>query len=392
MSDRKKAPPRRHHLSENYIKSLQPEEKDYIVWDDKQTGFGIKVTKLWTLSFVVQYRHEGRLRWFYADHYPSISVAQARKIAQEVRARAALGFDPHGEKAAARQGDTLSELANDYFAAKEKEGLKSADFYRAQYNRHLRPYLGARKASGLIKADFAKLRDRLSSGTAGQVITIAGNILGWAMECQRLPFTENPAHGIKIRHKAKERRAIEDDEIRQLWEKLPECGWPWDPILRIMLFTGQRPSEICNMRWSDINGEWWVQPTNKSDRVHTVYLAVAVRDVIAEQPRDAEFVFSSQDGKPFRFTNDVRSAIRKAIEIEDFVPYFLRHTVATKLSELGVPKEHRSKVLNHSEGGVTARYGHHDFNREKKAALLKLARHLEGVLGLAESGKVVALR
>ncbi len=60
----------------------------------------------------------------------------------------------------------------------------------------------------------------------------------------------------------------------------------------------------------------------------------------------------------------------------------------TGMSRIGVSKEHRSKVLNHSEGGIAAHYGHYDFDREKKAALIKLEQVILGIL-YGEQGKVV---
>ena len=83
----------------------------------------------------------------------------------------------------------------------------------------------------------------------------------------------------------------------------------------------------------------------------------------------------------------IKKAVRTASGIEDFRPHMLRHTATTEMSRIGVPKEHRSKVLNHSEGGITAHYGHYDFDREKKAALLKLEQAILGILG--EDQKVV---
>ena len=143
------------------------------------------------------------------------------------------------------------------------------------------------------------------------------------------------------------------------------------------------------MRWEDIEGDWWTQPTNKADRVHRVYLAPSAREIVDHLgPKDSGLVFPNRKGNAHGDVPDhVKSAVRKASGIEDFRPHVLRHTATTEMSRIGVSKEHRSKVLNHSEGGITAQYGHYDFDREKKAALVKLEQAILGILG--EDQKVI---
>jgi len=135
------------------------------------------------------------------------------------------------------------------------------------------------------------------------------------------------------------------------------------------------------MRWQDIEGRWWTQPTNKADRVHRVYLAPTVRRVLDDLGPSTGLVFPNHKGQPFRdISTDAIKDIRKATGIADFHGHMLRHTVATHMSRIKIKKEHRSKVLNHSEGGTTKQYDHYDFDDEKKAALLKLHRHLCGII------------
>jgi hypothetical protein len=50
--------------------------------------------------------------------------------------------------------------------------------------------------------------------------------------------------------------------------------------------------------------------------------------------------------------------------------------VTTNFSALGVPKEHRSKVLDLAEGGTTTMYDHWKFNPKKKVGILKWMRKL----------------
>ena len=103
-------------LTGPFLKKVQPELRDVIFWDTIQPGMCVKVTPKSKRSFKAVYRHGGRLRWFHIDTYPAIGLADARRIARTVRARAALGEDPHGEKVELRragkiEGRTFDDIA-----------------------------------------------------------------------------------------------------------------------------------------------------------------------------------------------------------------------------------------------------------------------------------------
>ena len=49
------------------------------------------------------------------------------------------------------------------------------------------------------------------------------------------------------------------------------------------------------------------------------------------------------------------------------------------MASLGISSEIAERVLNHALKGVEARYNHHDYFNERKAALQRLADHLDGI-------------
>jgi integrase len=77
--------------------------------------------------------------------------------------------------------------------------------------------------------------------------------------------------------------------------------------------------------------------------------------------------------------------MRDALDIPDVTIHDLRRTVGTRMSELGVPRDVRERILNHGgkragdlAGKVYDRYDHHP---EKQAALELWADALEAILG-----------
>ena len=69
----------------------------------------------------------------------------------------------------------------------------------------------------------------------------------------------------------------------------------------------------------------------------------------------------------------------------------LRRTVGTEITRLGIARLVVSKVMNHSEGGVTQRYDKYGYLPEKRRALDAWARKLESIVRPVNDDNVVAL-
>ncbi len=86
--------------------------------------------------------------------------------------------------------------------------------------------------------------------------------------------------------------------------------------------------------------------------------------------------------------------ICKRLKIEDGQVHDLRHTVATKMAELGISKEIRSHIFSHQSelGGVSETYNHYDFFADKLRALRLWENHLMQVVSGDYKANVVNLR
>jgi integrase len=78
--------------------------------------------------------------------------------------------------------------------------------------------------------------------------------------------------------------------------------------------------------------------------------------------------------------------------VADFRPHDMRRTGASRLTGMGVPRLVVSKLLNHSEGGVTSVYDRHSYDDEKRHALETWGGYVERLItGKAGKTNVVAL-
>ena len=74
-------------LSEESIRTLEPRESEYTVWDRSVTGFGVRVRTSGHSSFVVYYRSlcSGKLRKHTIGKVAEVSLEQAREAARAYR-------------------------------------------------------------------------------------------------------------------------------------------------------------------------------------------------------------------------------------------------------------------------------------------------------------------
>ena len=64
------------------------------VWDGRIPGFGMRVTKAGTKTFILIYRHRGRTRRMTLGRFPVLSLGDAREKANEALRELNSGSDP----------------------------------------------------------------------------------------------------------------------------------------------------------------------------------------------------------------------------------------------------------------------------------------------------------
>ena len=106
----------------------------------------------------------GRAREIKLGRAPDVTVEQARRRAEQLKAQVSLGADPAAERARARAVPTLAEFARDRYLPHVREHLRSAGNIDAYLRLRVLPFLGARALDEVTQADVAALRRRLIDG------------------------------------------------------------------------------------------------------------------------------------------------------------------------------------------------------------------------------------
>ena len=167
---------KRKRLTKTLIDASKPTDKDYVVWCADLSGFGCRIRKTGTKSFIAQYRVGGRnspARKVTLGAYGKLTVDQARKAAAEVLAKARLGEDVAETKAKQRAEMTVAQLCNEYLedgCDHKKASTLLSD--RGRIERHIKPLLGTKRIGQVKRGDIERfMRDVAKGKTAIDIKT-----------------------------------------------------------------------------------------------------------------------------------------------------------------------------------------------------------------------------
>ena len=132
----KRVAARKRALTGELVSRAEPGAAPYVIWDDRLTGFGLRVSPGGAKAFFVQYRTgEGRRtdrnRKLTLGRYPGLSPGSARKRAQALLGRARDGRDPAGERALSRGMPSVSEAVEAWLATRQVKEASLALYRRS---------------------------------------------------------------------------------------------------------------------------------------------------------------------------------------------------------------------------------------------------------------------
>lgn len=392
------------------VEALHGTDRRQEIPDDLCTGLYLVVQPTGKKSWQVRYRHGGVHRRMTLASFPTLSLAAARIRAREVMAAASEGRDPSEELKVARapksegDRDRIKTLICQY-DRRHLKGLKSGKVVRRELDRFVVAAWGDRDIHAITKRDVIDLLDGIADSgrvvTANRIRAYLNTFLNWAVERDILSLS--PATGVKPVAKETSRdRVLTDDEVRWFWQACEEEGFPWGPLGKILLLTGQRLNEVAQIAESEIRGNLWhlASDRTKNGRAHDVPLSGAVQAVLCTVERidgKSGFTFTTNGTTPVSGFFKARAHLAEAmeqiaakergepVEIPRWTFHDLRRTAATGMARLGIPVRVTEAVLNHisgTGGGIVAVYQRHDYAQEKRQALETWGQFVFALIGI----------
>lgn len=432
-------------FTEDFLAGFRPAEgqKDRMAFDTETRGLGVRAFQAtearpdgsrvpvvrraflcqWTDPTTLKKRREP------LGMVGAMTLKQAREAVKVRMGAVAKGDDPRRLRQAKREAAereqeaarlTLRALLEQWsrLGLRDRRPGYRAEAVRAialAFQRHLdRPAVALTRTIAVNALDGLVEDGKIA--TAGRTMAYGRACYGWAQKRGKL--AENPFQGLPVGAGIVARdRVLTDGEIGEIWRAAGTLGFPFGPMMRLLLLTAQRRGEVSDMRWSEVSADltMWTIPASraKNGTAHLVHLAPEARAILADLPRfaDCDLALTTNGKTPIsgfsRAMARVQAAIAKARAeaaaasggkpeaMQGWRLHDFRRSAVTWLAGAGFAPHVCDKLLNHVAttglSDVARVYQRAQFVPERKAALETWARHVIACASNAEdsTGNVV---
>ena len=220
------------------------------------------------------------------------------------------------------------------------------------------PKLGRKKLSEIVYEDVTAITDGLAPSEQSHCLAVGRTFLRWCVQPPRRYLPHSPLEGVQIAPGKARKRVLKSDELKKVWDAATVEGYPYGTIVHFLILTGQRTTEIANLRRTWINQkartitlpEW----VCKNSREHTFPYGDMVAAELEMVPRlnstDLLFPSAVSDERPVSGWSEYKA------RLNDGVPAWrlhdLRRTFRTNLAEMDVAPHIVERLLNHKMGSI----------------------------------------
>jgi integrase len=362
-------------FTDAYIKSLRPIIKRYDVFDANLAGFGLRVSPSGTKSWIVLARNMERKIRVTLGRYPQMGLAIARQ-----RAMTVLSDMADGEYKRSKSLQFFEDALEDWYQ-KDQAQNKSFTQVKNAVEFHVRPYLKGFKLVTIEKRDLIQIVDRVAEKTptqANRVLAFIKRFFNWCVS--RDLIVVSPANGIgKAKVESSRDRVLSANELKSIYQATYQMDYPFGPLFRILIFTGQRLNEVAGCSWTeiDLEAKKWELPKDRSKNKisHIVHLSDPVLNELFELQPTAQhnLVFTTTGHSSVSGFSKAKNRLNELSGVRQWRLHDIRRTFATIVTE---KLEHEpvvvDRILNHVNGsvrGIAAVYQKGQYLNKRKVVL-----------------------
>ena len=278
---------------------------------------------------------------------------------------------------------TVEQLFHQYL--KNHLAANSPDQYDidlGRYRNHIHKPLGKKYAEDVTKKQVQACVDTVAQNFPSQAYYIAEyikRVWTYAIDVGNDELRERVVTKIRRPKKPKRDREATEDELRLIVQK-------GDPLIKAILYMGQRVSDTRTMRKANIKDSWLeITPDEyKTDIYHRVYLTKAVQQLMKKSTSRSDsdvFVWAGYNGRCISDAKthesfhkigleEIREPHLVSLQMRDF-----RRTLYT-FNERHFNTDVARAVAGHKKGGIADVYGRYQYDEEKIAAMKKWEQYL----------------
>jgi len=367
-------------LSESSVRgALCPVEVKSIDLPDGN-GLELRVSRKGMKVWRYRYKVGSAKKTLTIGTYPEISLKEARKQRDKLILLRKAGLDPSlgtgsglEEKPIAEiysvskamphqdSGTTFKDLVDEYLKTLTTKSSHK-EVSRALY-KDLVPDWGKRDPEGITLRECVLLLDKI----ARRAPVLSDRLYSYlkrayAVGMQRGLITVNPL--VNVQKPAPEaeirdnsQKVLTHSQLQGIVHSIKQTEVTMmDDALMMVLWTGARPSEVLNMQWRQIEGEQWTlgvkehKGGHRRPRTITRPLNASALAILKRYTGENElYVFPGRFGTPsshIRLSRHVRDN-RHHYGIKPFTPNHLRHTISTRMREIGIRPDIVERIIGH---------------------------------------------
>ncbi|MFA0068465.1 tyrosine-type recombinase/integrase [Vibrio breoganii] len=414
-------------LTTKEIEGLVPRKNAYYQSDNTRTrgssgkGKGRLIVKTFpsgSKTFMFRYFVNGKATFIKIGYFPEVSLADARDRITRYCDWLAKGEDPkqqleyerlknEQEQRAQNALGTIQQLLEAHAKSKEKNGRRNFQVDLEAVEKELYTYVEPnKKAKDIVAGDlipcFADMIHRGAAVKANKIRSILHSAFNFGLKFDNDPANYTPGTAAKFALSFNPISAIPKQtdaervgehflSMQETKSLLHDMQFRFDDLrirdttrdIIILCFHigGQRPYEVVNTLWTDIN---WENKTLtirkeifKTNKPHVIPLTETAINLLKKRLDHSKspYVFHKKTNlnEPTP-TNTIAQAIayyrQVTPNIHPFTPRDFRRTFKTLGGELGLSKEIRDRIQGHALNDVsTKHYDRYDYLQEKRDAL-----------------------
>lgn len=352
-------------LDGNYARRKHPtKQTEYTIWDTELKGFGLRVLPSGSCCWTVRSRQRGKHMRVTLGRPDEVAALLARTQARRLLAEAAVDGLPKQKTAVA--AITLEHFVDMYWEDvarywKPSTAKRNFQAWRVQ----LAPAFGSMRISEVRSADVRLWRDDCAGEHEAQynrAIPVLASLFKYAEALNLRRKGSNPCRGLARYRRAAKERYLSQLEYSRLGTALraADARFPAHvAIVRLLLFTGARISEIRDLRWEWVRPPHLCLPDSKTGP-RTIWLNSQALAVLAGIPRreGCALVFPNGTGTKPLTIDPWWCGFRRSCSMPDLRLHDLRHSFASTAIMDNVPLVTIGKLLGHVLPETTAKYAH----------------------------------
>jgi integrase len=402
--------PQRAVLSDAFIDDLPTADGvEHRIWDKTISGLCLRIHPSGRRVFCLKFRVDGKPIWKTLGAYGRPwTTEQARKAATQILAAKPLYSRLHGPTAlhaleqisnaagTAQSSITVTELIDQYLekgpATNPAKRASSWDTDRGNLRRHVQPLIGYKHLHEVTVDDVSLMCISIRDGkTATRVrtskrgfarVTGGGGAAAIALRTLKTMFNwaiarelmeKNPTCRVRLPKRVFRERILTREEASRLLATIARLesegamNVHHGDIVRLLLLTGARRSEIMGLRWEEVALErrQLILPPERSKTggktgERRIALSPGAAKILQRRTPEGKYVFPALRGKDGHTTGLYKSwyLMRSEAGLGRLRLHDLRHSFASFALESGENILAISAALGHASTQMTERYLH----------------------------------